>query len=37
MYRSLFTKRAIFALAGLVAVMVFLFSMGYETFFGMSL
>jgi len=34
MYRSLFTKRAIIALAGLVAVMVFLFSMGYETLAG---
>lgn len=35
MYRSLFTKRAIVALAGLVAVMVFLFSMGYEALNGM--
>jgi uncharacterized membrane protein YraQ (UPF0718 family) len=35
MYRSVFTKRAIVALAGLVAGMVFLFSMGYETLIGM--
>jgi hypothetical protein len=34
MYRSLFTKRAIVALAGLVAVLVFLFSMGYEALDG---
>jgi uncharacterized membrane protein YraQ (UPF0718 family) len=35
MYRSLFTKRVIVALASLVAVTVFLFSMGYETLSGM--
>ena len=35
MYRSLFTNRAIVALASLVALMVFLFSMGYETLTGM--
>jgi len=35
MYRSLFTGRTIVALSSLVAVMVFLFSMGYETLAGM--
>jgi len=35
MYRGLFTKRAIVALAALVAGMVFLFSMGYQMLTGM--